>query len=311
MNGWACVAAIIEMTIKPLHATPLVFSRNDPFLLDLLHKFIRLAPKGKGALPRLFGKLFFRYFNQSCLTTRHGAKLKIAPLALDFYTTMLEQNRSFDYWVFDTCRSFINVKSVFYDIGANVGYMSVEMAQCVDSKVNIYSFEAQQDLALNVVQSADLNNFSNIKVFACALAEQNGEVEFVKEKHSIHGHLNKSDDSTIKTVKIDAYTIDFLIAESIIDPPDVIKIDVEGAEHKVLSGMSETIKKFQPVIVFEISKDTYDFDTTPKQIVDYLSGLANYKFYWANGSYREEVEVTESDLEKRYSENNNIVACLS
>ncbi len=299
------------MTIKPLGQPSFVSSRDDPFLLNVLSKFIRLIPKGKGALPRLFGRLFFGYFNQSSLITRHGAKLKITPAALDFYTTMLAQDRSFDYWVFDTCRSFVDSGCVFYDIGANVGYMSVEMAQCADSNVKIYSFEAQHDLAQNIVQSAKLNNFSNINVFACALAEENGEVEFIREKHSIHGHLNKSDSPNLEAVKVEAYTVDYLVAKSIIKPPDVIKIDVEGAEHKVLLGMCETITKYKPVIVFEISKDTYDFDTTPKQIVDYLSGLVNYKFYWANGSYREDIEVTESDLKKFYSANNNIVAYIN
>ena len=305
------MAKTTETTVRPLDETPFVCSRSNPFLLNFLNKFVRFLPKGKGALPRLFGKLFFNYFNQSYLTTRHGAKLKIAPAALDFYTTMLGQNKSFDYWVFDTCRSFVEQGDVFYDIGANVGYMSIEMAQCVDSKINIYSFEAQNDLAQNVGQSAILNDFPNIKVFACALAEKNGEVEFVREKHSIHGHLSKSNDSNSNSVKVDAYTIDYLVAESVIEPPDVIKIDVEGAEHKVLLGMSETIKKYQPVIVFEISQDTYDFDTTPKQIIDYLTNLADYKFYWANGSYREDIAVLESDLEKTLTANNNIVACIN
>ncbi len=299
------------MMIEPLRETSQDCLRDNPVLLKLIHKMIKLMPRGKGALPRFFGKLFYSYFSQACLTTRHGAKLTIAPEALDFYTTMLEQNKSFDYWVFDTCRSFMKPGGIFYDIGANVGYMSIEMAQCVGSTLKVYSFEAQQKLAENIAKSASLNDFQTIKVFSCALADGNGEVEFVTEKHSIHGHLNKSDDLNPNAVKVSAYSIDYLVAESIIEPPDVIKIDVEGAEHKVLLGMCEVIKKHKPVIVFEISGDTYDFNSTPKLIVDYLSELAGYKFYWANGSYREDIEVTVSDLEKIYTANSNIVACFN
>ena len=286
--------------------------KTDPLLLTGLKNLVNVLPRGKGLLPRLFGGIFASYFSKYAVNTRHGARLKIASGSLDFYTTMLNQDRSFDYWVFDTCHSFIKPDDVFYDIGANVGYMSIEMAQCTNEKdIQIYSFEAQQELAFNVAASADLNKFSNVNVFYCALTDQVGTVSFVNEAHSIHGHISKSADNTSKSVTVDAYTVDFLVEKSIIEPPNVVKIDVEGAEHKVLLGMREVIKQYKPVVVFEISQDTYDFDTTPREIIDYLSELAAYKFFWAAGSYRKEIELTEEDLNKHYTNNKNILCYVN
>lgn len=300
------------MMLQPIKIQPEGSVKTNPVLLTVLKNLVNLLPRGKGLLPRFFGGIFVSYFDKYALITRHGARLKIAPGSLDFYTTMLNQDRSFDYWVFDTCRSFIKPDDVFYDIGANVGYMSIEMAQCVNNKdVRICSFEAQQELALNVAVSADLNNFSNVDVFYCALTDEVGTVNFVNEAHSIHGHISKSTDSTPNSVTVDAYSVDYLVEQSIIKPPNVVKIDVEGAEHKVLLGMREVIKEYKPVIVFEISQDTYDFDTTPKQIIDYLTELAAYKFFWAAGSYREEVELTEEDLNKNYTNNKNILCYVN
>jgi len=189
--------------------------------------------------------------------------------------------------------------------------MSIEMGQCVDKNVQIYSFEAQQDLAINIAESADLNGFNNVSVFHFALTDELGEIQFIKESHSIHGHISKTADTEPDSVTVDAYTIDYLVDQNIIAPPNVIKIDVEGAEHKVLLGMREVITKYKPIIVFEISKDTYEFDSTPKQIVEYLSDLAEYSYFWAAGSYREEIELTEQDLQQNVTDNKNILCYVN
>jgi hypothetical protein len=58
---------------------------------------------------------------------------------------------------------------------------------------------------------------------------------------------------TVKTVKVPATTIDAFVAKHKLKRVDFIKIDVEGAEAKVLKGSKKTIKEFKPIIEYEYS----------------------------------------------------------
>jgi hypothetical protein len=51
---------------------------------------------------------------------------------------------------------------------------------------------------------------------------------------------------------VELVTIDKLVLNKKISPPDVVKIDVEGAEMDVLKGMVKTILQFQPIIIYEL-----------------------------------------------------------
>ena len=53
--------------------------------------------------------------------------------------------------------------------------------------------------------------------------------------------------AVVRTVSID----DFVFKE-VVRRPDVVKIDVEGAELNVLLGMRRTLAEIQPIVIFEI-----------------------------------------------------------
>ena len=51
-------------------------------------------------------------------------------------------------------------------------------------------------------------------------------------------------------------TIDRMVDDGEIEPPDVVKIDVEGAEMAVIAGMTKTIEQYRPAIVYEVDDQT-------------------------------------------------------
>ena len=67
-------------------------------------------------------------FIDGVFVTRHGGQLPLVAEFLDVYVAMRKQGNSYDYWVFRVVNAMLEDGGVFYDVGANVGYMSVEIA---------------------------------------------------------------------------------------------------------------------------------------------------------------------------------------
>lgn len=73
--------------------------------------------------------------------------------------------------------------------------------------------------------------------------------------------------------------IDTLVKTRHIPAPSVIKIDVEGGELAAFRGASETIHRHQPHIVFESDENTSRFGYTRRDLFDFLTTLAPYRFF--------------------------------
>ena len=74
-------------------------------------------------------------------------------------------------------------------------------------------------------------------------------------------------------------TLDTMIAHGTLPPPDVIKIDVEGAEWDVFQGARQTLAAHRPPIVFECDVNVQRFGYTRRQLCDFLRSIGGYRFY--------------------------------
>ena len=92
----------------------------------------------------------------------------------------------------------------------------------------------------------------------------------------------------IESENIRCVTVDDLVSEGKTPPCDVIKIDVEGAEHEVLLGAKSLLKDNPPgVIFFEcIDEHLSRFGSTTKQLTDYLIGFGYGLEYARRGKWR-------------------------
>lgn len=137
----------------------------------------------------------------------------------------------------------LNRDDVFYDVGANVGIYACFAGQALDTG-SVIAFEPhpanvdrlQENAALNdvnvIVQSLALSN----EVDTSELAVVGAEDEAGAGTHSLSTGYQR-DTIEIKTTKGDR-----LIKDEEIPPPSVVKIDVEGAEQRVIEGLSSALK---------------------------------------------------------------------
>lgn len=208
-------------------------------------------PRAKGAMPRFLGKMVGR--KPRFLVTRHGARLIMASSAWDIYATMVLNNNSWDYHDFEWCVNGVPDSGVFYDIGANVGYFSIEMAARLGDAVKIVAFEPQAELAAAINNSAVLNNMDNVKVMQAMVGGATRQGRLYLAPATIHASaVVDSGRKSIGTVPAQMDAIDDLIESSEIPPPDMVKMDVEGSEHLVFQGAHRTFRSHMPHIFLNI-----------------------------------------------------------
>jgi FkbM family methyltransferase len=148
--------------------------------------------------------------------------------------------------------------TTFVDIGANIGNHSLYFSRIFNK---IISFEPNPRVFKLLKLNAELSN--NIECHELALSDKNGVARISFNTTNMGGaSLNLTGQRSVEVVtsKLD----DFAINEKI----GIIKIDVEGHELNVLHGASETIKKNQPIILFE--QHIEDFIEGKSPVIDLL-----------------------------------------
>jgi FkbM family methyltransferase len=129
-----------------------------------------------------------------------------------------------------------------YDVGANVGYYSVLASNLVGTQGIVHAFEPTPRNLGFLRQHIALNGCSNVNVFEAAVTDYCGTAHFDNTRSGPTGFLDDKGPLAVKVL-----TLDSLLAEGVAGP-DCIKMDIEGAEYKALTGAREILAKHHPVI---------------------------------------------------------------
>ena len=159
-------------------------------------------------------------------------------------------------------RRTIGRGAVVYDIGANIGFFTLLAARLAGPEGRVVAFEPAPDCAASVRTNAELNGFAgNVEVIEAALgADVHKErLHIVADQSWSHLESRGEHTQTTDTVEVDVLSVDSLVAAGTIPPPDVVKIDVEGSELDVLSGMRETLAAHRPVLICELHETNVPF----------------------------------------------------
>jgi len=136
----------------------------------------------------------------------------------------------------------VQPNSVFWDIGANVGFYSLLASELVGLG-KVFAFEPVPRNLAYLREHLVLNRVTNAEVLAIAVSDKNGTSSFDIEEPGLMGHLSGEGSIMVPTA-----TLDSLVAEGKVLPPDYVKMDIEGAELLALRGASRTFQRFRPVL---------------------------------------------------------------
>lgn len=123
--------------------------------------------------------------------------------------------------------------TTLFDVGANLGQTARRFARAFPA-ADIYSFEpVPQTFALLREGTAEI---SRVRVFDCALGDEPGKATIHLAASSVSNSLFRSGVATGQTVEVTVDTLDAFAKSHGVNRIDLLKIDVEGAELKVLRG---------------------------------------------------------------------------
>ena len=144
---------------------------------------------------------------------------------------------------------------VFLDIGANAGYFSLVASRCVGDSGKVLAVEPNPPMAGQVRQNVRRSGLRNIAVAetACTDSVEERELFIGNAYNTGNSSLSRENLAWTKSVKVACTTVDRLVEEYQLHRVDLVKIDVEGAELQVLRGMRDTLARFRPKVVTELS----------------------------------------------------------
>jgi len=164
----------------------------------------------------------------------------------------------------------------FVDVGAHLGYFTVVAGALMPSSP-IISVEMDDRALERLKKNVALNNLTNVQIFHTAISGASGPVSYRRLPMLDSGESISYGHTDDPTVTIQGRTLDKLFAETGI-VPGLIKIDVEGADYDVLTGMTQTLTK-QPVLLLEIhGKKLPLFGSDSRQVLRFLED-AGYEIF--------------------------------
>lgn len=241
----------------------------------------RYLPRGKGAVPRWIGGRLPRESRRH-IVTRHGARLVVEPSSLDVYACIVNSGRTWNWHVLTACAALLRGGDTFFDIGANIGFMSLELSRIFGSHpgipgIRVVAFEPLPPLVAAIRESVPINPGATIEVREEIVSDAAGTTDLFLGSHSIHASTRAREEGS-RMLRLPTVRLDDLVAAGDIPPPNVIKIDVEGGELAAFRGAESTLRRHRPQIVFESDENTARFDYTRRDMCEFLAGIAPYRF---------------------------------
>ncbi len=121
--------------------------------------------------------------------------------------------------------SLLRPGMVAYDVGAHFGWFSLIASQWVGPSGRVVAFEPFPFNAWILQRHILLNRLSNVLLFPVALSDEDGRRPFAAGSSTGTGHL-----VVASPLHVPSFRLDTLLSHSALPPPQIVKIDVEGAE---------------------------------------------------------------------------------
>ncbi len=135
---------------------------------------------------------------------------------------------------------------VVFDVGAHVGYYTLLASELAGPHGQVIALEPLPRNLRYLHEHLRLNSVQNVRVIEAAVSDRSGTARFRIVPDSSMGAVTS--DASADAIEVETVSLDDLFARGEIPAPNVLKIDVEGAEASVLAGAEKVIAEARPAI---------------------------------------------------------------
>jgi FkbM family methyltransferase len=256
----------------------------------------------KSVLPRLMGRVPVSW--RSAIIGRPESPSRIATIAHNFLNRLSPDKsqvydcrgalkgyqmcidwgryRSFIYGAWEpevtrTLTSTVKQGMTVIDIGAHIGYYTLLLAKCVGPSGRVFSFEPHPGNFDLLRENVQLNKLVQVQVLNQAVFSRAGEITIsIPDEQPNSGNGSVCLDTGVQQFRVSAVSLDAFCKEFMVRP-DILKMDVEGAEYEVLKGAQGVLAQFRPKLLIELHH--FDGNLAAHPVPDLVSGWG-YHIDW-------------------------------
>lgn len=191
------------------------------------------------------------------------SQIQVAAGGLAGASLLLNLQTEKDYWLGTyepelqrTIQREVRPGMVVYDVGANIGYVSLLLARAVGPQGRVFSFEALPANLERIRANLALNPQAMVSAIGMAVIDGDRPVEFLTHASGAMGKAagsaGRKDETYGTIIQVPGISLDEFIYTQLNPLPQVVKIDIEGGEVLALPGMRRLLCEGRPLIFLEL-----------------------------------------------------------
>ncbi|OGN75690.1 MAG: hypothetical protein A2X25_02670 [Chloroflexi bacterium GWB2_49_20] len=234
------------------------------WLLSLAALIARLLPAPLKRLPyriRPLAGFLRRALNRAA--PGGMSQVVVAAGLLEGCSLRLDMHTEKDYWLGTyelelqaALRQLVKPGMAAYDVGANIGYISLMLARLAGESGRVFAFEALPSNAERWQENVNLNGLSaRMQLFCGAVTDSTAPVRFLVHASGGMGKALGSagrGNAYQSEIEVPGLSLDEFVFGQGNPPPHLIKMDIEGGEVLALPGMHRLLADARPSLVLEL-----------------------------------------------------------
>jgi len=190
-------------------------------------------------------------------------QVKVAAGGLAGFTLLLDMQLEKDYWLGTyepeleaALHELVRPGMVVYDVGANIGYITLLLARAVGEAGHVFAFEALPENVERLRANIGFNGMTaRVTVIAGAVGTGSAPVRFLVHES---GGMGKAEGSAGRAAKyaasitVPGISLDEFVYGQSNPPPQAVKMDIEGGEVLALPGMRRLLVEVRPLMLMEL-----------------------------------------------------------
>jgi len=153
-------------------------------------------------------------------------------------------------------RDFLRPGMTVYDVGANIGYITLLIAHHVGPQGRVFAFEALPANVERIRRNVGLNNLDNVTLVPAAVMDKNAPVTFYVHESvgmgKAAGSAGRRDELYKAEITVRGLSLDEFVYGRGNPAPDAVKMDIEGGEVLALPGMERVLREAHPILFLEL-----------------------------------------------------------